>query len=54
MIFSRELDLSGAKNPDEAIALIAQHIRYMQESLELHNTKQQKQTAAQQRKLPEP
>ncbi len=54
MIFSRELDLSGAKNQEEAIALIAQHIRYMQESLELHNTKQQKQTAAQQRKLSEP
>lgn len=52
MIFSRELDLSGAKNAEEAMALIAQHIRYMQEALEQHNTKQQKkETAA--RKLSE-
>lgn len=47
MIFSRELDLSGAKNPDEAVALIAQHVRYMQEALEQHNRKQEKQAAAQ-------
>ena len=49
MIFSRELDLSGAKNTNEAVALIAQHIRYMQEALEQHNAKQQKDAAAQQR-----
>lgn len=47
MIFSRELDLSGAKNPNEAVALIAQHIRYMQEALEQHNRKQEKRTASQ-------
>lgn len=49
MIFSRELDLSGAKDPNEAVALIAQHIRYMQEALEQHNKTQQKQTAAAQK-----
>lgn len=41
MIFGKKLDISRAKNEREAIKIIADHVRYMQEQLEMRE-KQQK------------
>lgn len=44
MIFGKKLDISSAKNDRDAIRMIANHIRYMQEQLEMREKQNQKAT----------
>lgn len=42
MIFGRKLDVSSAKSDREAIKMIVNHIRYMQEQIEIREKQRQK------------
>ena len=41
MIFGKKLDISSAKNDRDAIRMIANHIRYMQEQIEMKEKQRQ-------------